>query len=823
MENIDYQLKMSAYQHDIRQEYINYWMTSLNVIKNNHNREFIKQRFSPLWGQHARFTHNVRPLQYDMNMNTTNQYMATLRINTSKISCIYGMVYSDLTFTDEGPSFKHTHFCSGPTYNSQDGEYRGRIIIYEQLVELYKKYEEAFTIVQQILVDNLDFDVIDIVVFCPEYELPKSASQHKYGSKEERKRAMYNINQEVQDQIHREYINSIDRNRYTVKLLILSWLVDYYLLQRGMIENHVDIGYKQMIELVGDEVTFNKIISMMGEFNYCLMMKHITREYFDINVDPHEVIPPLYGQKIIPLSIADMLNIEDIYSTVWREYFITSHCSNLVLNIISPSFPFIGNWFLISDISQELFDNESMHNKFEESSIAVGINTFLKTANKKMYRSPTGKSMNGSIDDSTSDSDDDAVIKHNSKYDEGEYINKKFEKMSDYNLRTIMYAQKEIILTDFALNFIIENVGPTIKDSPRWMNDNYLIPGLQQLFEHEELFAKHMFEFIYAFYCMNTKLGIIHGDLHLNNVTIMPLLDMTAVPHVVFGRLKIGYAIADDIWMFTHTGFYSSLIDFSRAFIGDRTFLANSFGEHYADTYIANQHSQLVTKIEQHFPVFAEKRPGELAELAKKDFQLLFKIATIIDTQLLMFGIKTALQYDEGFTKAKVSTANIKLLDRILAESEGIILGTLGDACGGKILSIDDVEWSNLHVLQRVFNSYKLNSEMMTAIEQFESTLDTIKVFNGTEMIDWDKILLADVFVHDRDIVYDVRSTDNWGPVVSPEPMIRALKKQGLDEWGWISDWRKRVRLNEESSEYNPGQGYSTEVPHSFYDQWMHI
>ena len=43
--------------------------------------------------------------------------------------------------------------------------------------------------------------------------------------------------------------------------------------------------------------------------------------------------------------------------------------------------------------------------------------------------------------------------------------------------------------------------------------------NIGNLFEDFGMFQKYMFEIIYSLYCLNLR-GIIHGDLHLNNVTL---------------------------------------------------------------------------------------------------------------------------------------------------------------------------------------------------------------------------------------------------------------------------------------------------------------
>ena len=38
------------------------------------------------------------------------------------------------------------------------------------------------------------------------------------------------------------------------------------------------------------------------------------------------------------------------------------------------------------------------------------------------------------------------------------------------------------------------------------------------------IFTKYMFQICYNLYCLNSKLYTIHGDLHLNNITLNTIL-----------------------------------------------------------------------------------------------------------------------------------------------------------------------------------------------------------------------------------------------------------------------------------------------------------
>ena len=50
------------------------------------------------------------------------------------------------------------------------------------------------------------------------------------------------------------------------------------------------------------------------------------------------------------------------------------------------------------------------------------------------------------------------------------------------------------------------------------INNKQIDKNIGNLLTDYESFKKYIFEIIYSLYCLNIK-GIIHGDLHLNNIT----------------------------------------------------------------------------------------------------------------------------------------------------------------------------------------------------------------------------------------------------------------------------------------------------------------
>ncbi len=767
---MDLVVKRQKWHQDLFNEYLNYFKSTIKPLPNEMTKQFLRERFL---FQHLSMCDRLiimgRPLRYDFGMLRSTQYVAVLRVNFMDVECAYGLVYS--SYDTEKDTFSHNVFCSGPTYASQDGEYRSRIISAEYYAELMTKYEDIFNQVESLVLDNLEADSFQVRVFCP--------------------------NSSHQNTIEKKYITSIHSKRYSIILLCLSWLVDYYLIDRKLIPNHVDENYKKLMLWLGKhdkQNTFAKLVQQLGEENYATLIKHLTQEHFDLD-HPVSAVAPQYGQKIIPLTMADTLNIENINADAWKEYFIASYCSNLVPNFISPSFPMVADWFIIHDSSTELFDNPAIYTKFEQSSIATGINTLLKDVDKKMHIEV------------------DNLLQP---------LDKKFNKMSSYTKQAISYAQKDIVLTDYAMSFVMENMGPTVKNISQYTKDNTLYPGLSDVFSNDELFAKLLFEYVYAFCCMNAKLGVIHADLHMNNATIAQQFDLSNKPNMQPGMSKACFIVKDKSYLFENNGYFGSLIDFSRAFITNKSILEKEFGSHFAEIFLEAQQPKLVRFLEQLLPDFNKKYSGEIAKLSRRDPQLLCKIATLVDPYMFGLSMEVEVTFDPSMKDVGLSAKSKKLLQTVTQSAGEMLVSLLKDACDDNLSP--DIDWPNLKLLDH-FAEYQLDEKLMNKCIEFEKTLPKISPLPFVEdESKFGKVLVGNVFVFNRDLEYDLRGVDNWGPIISPEPIIRLGKKHGLPPFEWIEQWKNRVKRNDaEKNDAALQQKYATEIPDNFYETWMFL
>jgi hypothetical protein len=126
------------------------------------------------------------------------------------------------------------------------------------------------------------------------------------------------------------------------------------------VENHIHPGYQFIIFDETQIPIYNKILEEIGgSKEYTKMIDNID-SYNDNLSTISDVVPYIQtGQKIISMPLNSVTRPNDINFTAWRELYINKMCSELVLNFICPSFPFINNWFFIQNADPSLYDNIS--------------------------------------------------------------------------------------------------------------------------------------------------------------------------------------------------------------------------------------------------------------------------------------------------------------------------------------------------------------------------------------------------------------------------------------------------------------------------------
>lgn len=462
----------------------------------------------------------------------------------------------------------------------------------------------------------------------------------------------------------------INVDRYIIDLHVLAWISQYLLVYLNVQSTNIDKFYNDnMFSCKHDSIIFDKLVKKTS-INYIKLFYRDTSSIYVViktkeegtrgavhtkNLTEQFVYNPEMGQKIIHISKEAFNNIMNIEYSVWLECYILQMVTNLYLNSITPGISMFHDWVILYGVNKFMFNNEEIYNKAE-----ISDNLIDNHQENKM------------IEYSPDDTSDDSVYS-----------------------------------TDKAVLFLIEYVGRPINDLATLLKSEEFQENIESIFSNYDYFKKYIFEITYSLYCINTKVSVIHGDLHLNNTT----LNRVSKPYLLskdgekndYRDDMIGlsvYVVDDEVYSFTNNGTYGNIIDFSRSFINK---LQPSQIELRGDMKLIHnkQRIRIVGYYKLFFPAFYKKYGASMALLLDKDFDIAFRIFAAIDMYVHTDRLKRYVSLHNDILKV-VPKVN-KLIDKINTLTSYYLTVTMEEYLNGKITNIDDVVNPNYNIIKRYF------------------------------------------------------------------------------------------------------------------------
>ena len=188
------------------------------------------------------------------------------------------------------------------------------------------------------------------------------------------------------------------------------------------------------------------------------------------------------------MTVGETIKLDNIQYPTWRELFISYLVNDMVINSISPNFPIGSNWSYVEDAEEEMFDNYIIKERYKQNKNIIEMIDSLKT----LYK----------------DSEDIENIE--------ESRSKIQNTICQLNLNKLLSNISIVIVDEFA----DQTIGTTI----RTINNAKITPPHCKKFVTDvEFFDKIMFDLMYGCHVLHKRVGVIHFDLHLNNMTIANL------------------------------------------------------------------------------------------------------------------------------------------------------------------------------------------------------------------------------------------------------------------------------------------------------------
>lgn len=593
----------------------------------------------------------------------------------------------------------------GSTFQSADGEYRHKFIAVKQIFELPDTCVDLINMIEDHIMDQLGKKEIELTTH--------TILPNRFGP-------------DVQKQLDDE----IEKLRLKVLLYKLGLVTYMHSFINDLFDTHTAIGFKEAMFSIRDKQLFSND-ERFSKDEWLLYAMRVSR-YFKSKTQTKSMTE--IGQKFIPLTINDIENSEDIKLAPWREVFIASLASDLVINGITPGIPIYGDWFFIQGNSYDLWDNRVSKVKIDHSKLATDIVRRLEDARKGTYLL-------------------DPINRKKM------YISFSLEGLSEAIDIPIEYAEQQLVLSDITLCTLTEHIGRTIANLPNVV-DKISVNKVSSIYMFAEYsaFMKTMFGFIYTLHCLNSRLGVIHGDLHLNNVTnyaIHSFIDRTTnKPYVI--NTHVVYEVHGKFYIFKHYGDYSGIIDFSRSFM-DREHLLKSFDEAKTDDVIMHQRSRMIRTIAREMPDFHKSHERELTVAIFDNFDACFQVFQAIDVFKLSRAMARLL--------SSMLTDEYKFVNREMVTKQAVpVLTAMGDAAYAYMVN----------GFQQLFKRQKLNLRPinLSILEQFfeYANIDkfTPPLHNGKQYIS-----ITDFFSADNEIKFNCREYNKFPEPVKFEYVIK--------------------------------------------------
>lgn len=555
------------------------------------------------------------------------------------------------------------YICMSPTFESRDGEYRHRFLWFKQFEEGYEEHSSILSPIEECLLKAIGRDEVAVdLLFFPESEDKAT---------------------------HAAAVSYAESSRLGIKALVAALAVDALRARERTLQIHSSPSYVKAMGFL-----YKKCEPVLKEWSLD------TRSALSVFVtgkanNEHRA---QCGQKLIPLTVREALQVGDINFAPWREVWVSRRATALVVNGVAPMFPIFNNWTYLNGVDRTLFENKPMHARFDRSLQAEGVAKSLRDAREQGESAVETDYRMGQLDAHVYDA--------------------------------IAYAQDYVLLTDLAMCATSEYVGFTLRSLPDIVRRSESIsPAYLRMYADPSMQARYFFDLCYGAHMLHTRAGALHGDLHLNNATIYHLGNQYVRKRSSDGfepRYKnpvIAYTVdgkgETDTYIFPHDGWFACLIDFSRAIIapGARADIAAEFGEPFATGFYRSQISRALRILHHYIPDYVEKHQERIKGLLLTDPDPLFRVMCAVDFLAigrnygaLLRELAEHSKTDEEKRSLEVAPEGIALAETIEQSALEHLVVHLTDLLSPKRRSAAEIPYAGETVIPAAFAQYRYSA-----------------------------------------------------------------------------------------------------------------
>ena len=530
----------------------------------------------------------------------------------TELSSIYAFVFSPVSAT--GDAQPAEYICVAPTFESRDGEFRRRFIPLPAFHKGCKIYTDFLAAAEDLVARLIASG--SLVLF-----------NMAFGS----------ATMTVDD-------------RLPVTALAVAVTLDAWDSTRGVLAAHINRAYLSFITSIIDFDTTIVLNSRKLFYSGSSFFRNGTATSLAVAC----------GVKLVPMFAREVQQPFDFNLGAWRELEITRAVSDLVVQFVSPSFALYNQWSYVERAGPGMFENAAMHERYARSRRLAGAVEGLRAGRHALdaldapnARDP-GAADPGVADPAAANPAAANPAAANPATHNLPLQNYHTEELSSHIYEALDYAQSFLLTSDVAMMHTMEDVGRTLQSWPAYIRGvGDPTPAAIALFANAGNAARVLFEYAYGVHCLHTLVGVAHGDLHSNNLTVFEWGRIEAVdrkappradgrrtftsmyedPVVIYATGTRADTTIEDIYMFPADGISGALIDYSRAIVGPafRSRLEAGRTAQYATNFYRDQVNRAMRTLHRYAPEYVAAHQDELKGIAYADFDSLFAVLCAVD------------------------------------------------------------------------------------------------------------------------------------------------------------------------------------------------
>ncbi len=495
-----------------------------------------------------------------------------------------------------------------------------------------------------------------------------------------------------------------------IRFFAITWFNFYFNYHYGVIPGHLNETFVNlMLKYETQDLDFFKKLVAQHTYEVVFRLMWILNNYQLPYSDADQSQKYKLGQKIVPLNLLEAQNPFNISYATWKEYFISRRASDLVVNDMTPGFSVFAGWLIVKTEDRFVFDNPDHIQRLQRSKIAEKITDILIQAQTYTFMHIDKNQRNPEIEDRAAE--------------QTSWLSAEFKKLYYMIRGSINHAKDNIIMSNASLILLSEYLGRTLYNSAELSKKSkhfqrYMTNIIAD--DHYDTFNRYLFEICYNIFLLNDKLGVIHGDLHLNNI----LLNLIVYIYSTSADTKdkyILYSINKKSYLFAKFNFYyAALIDYSRSivrystatnlrdpsipitfpFIGDQ------------EEFRLSQSLSLLEFLISVKPIYTERR-HQLRDLINDKYDICFKVFSALDMYVFLQRLVEFLSSKEA------KGASRRIVDKVnnmYHYIDNYISTGVQDLLDGRASEYANRRWPSLLLIEEFFSDVAADDEEITKV-----------------------------------------------------------------------------------------------------------